>query len=325
MLKKLINFFFILLFQIALINFLFAEPTYSKNSEDSPNLVIHKIEKSRLLEFEELNSYKNDLFKDYCKIVEENFKLSAQGKNQEILFFKYTPKINETLISIASRCCINYDTIATLNNLKSSTQTITGKTILLPTVQGLFISRKNNNAINSMIIEKYANEILTNANNYYRINNEDFIFLPGLRFDGTIRNYFLDSSLSLPLKKDSYWISSEFGLRKNPFTSDWKNHNGIDLAAEEGTPVYAIKDGIVSLCIKNDPTFGNYIILSHDDGLMTSVYAHLKESLVKNKAIVKKGDIIGYVGKTGKVTGPHLHFEIRQNGKVQNPEKVLSL
>ena len=67
--------------------------------------------------------------------------------------------------------------------------------------------------------------------------------------------------MMLPIDKEAFWVSSEFGKRKNPFSGVTKNHNGIDLAASEGTPVYAIKDGAVAYTSENDPEFGNYIIL----------------------------------------------------------------
>ena len=110
-----------------------------------------------------------------------------------------------------------------------------------------------------------------------------------------------------------------------PVSGEWKNHNGIDLAAAEGTPVYAIKDGTNALCYENDEVFGNYIILTHDDGALTSVYAHLSKINISMYDSVKKGDIIGYVGSSGMATGPHLHFEIRKDGVPYNPSSSLKL
>ena len=152
-----------------------------------------------------------------------------------------------------------------------------------------------------------------------------FEFLQNQRLSSTERAYFLDSALGLPLAKGDFWVSSEFGKRKNPFSGEWKNHNGIDFAANVGTPVYAVKDGKVALCKKNDNIFGNYIILEHDNGSMTSVYAHLSKMNVHQSKIVKKGEIIGFVGQSGMVTGAHLHFEIRKGGIPMDPQKKLKL
>ncbi len=128
--------------------------------------------------------------------------------------------------------------------------------------------------------------------------------------------------MSLPLDSQSFYVSSEFGKRKNPFSGTLKNHNGIDLATKEGSPVYAVKDGAVAFVIENDKEFGNYIILQHDKGKTTSVYAHLQSATVQQYQNVKKGEIIGYVGHTGMATGDHLHFEIRQGGKAENPRDI---
>ena len=112
-------------------------------------------------------------------------------------------------------------------------------------------------------------------------------------------------------------------MRKNPFSGKWKNHKGVDFAAAEGTPVRAVKNGTVSFVKKNDTTFGNYIILKHEDNSMTSVYAHMSRLAASEGDPVRRGDIIGYVGSTGMATGPHLHFEIRFGGVAEDPEKLL--
>ena len=232
------------------------------------------------------------------------------------------------LISIASRCNISYDTLATLNRIQNSNDNLINQTIIIPTVSGLFIKRytdDNSNALEILLHENYADTNLTSSDNYYNIDGEEFVFLINKRFTSTERFYFLDSGLGLPLEKGTFWISSEFGKRKNPVSGEWKNHNGIDLAADEGTPVYAVKDGYAAYCIKNDETFGNYVILTHDTGKMTSVYAHLSSFCVNQYEFVRKGDIIGYVGHTGMATGSHLHFEIRQGGVAQNPQEKLNI
>lgn len=267
------------------------------------------------------------LFKEYSYIVADNYKLIAAGKTPDLIIFKYKVTDKETtLFSLASRCNIPYDTIATLNQLENSSSELYGKYILLPTAPGLFIKKqKGTNSLEILLQENYFNSTLTKNYLYYTYDKDEFIFIIDERFSPTERAYFLDSDLQLPLDKNSYWISSEFGKRKNPFSGEIKNHKGIDLAAAEGTPVYAIKNGTVAYCIENDKTFGNYIILSHDNGNMTSVYAHLSKIDVEKYKTVKKGDIIGYVGKTGMATGPHLHFEIRKDGIAKDPLSELKL
>ena len=283
------------------------------------------IDLSSLQEIPRLSSYE-PAFKEYSKLVEKNHKLLIQKKQPETVFYKYTNTEKFTLQGLAARCNISYDTLATLNQLESSSETIAGKTLVLPSVSGLFIPvEKGKSSIEILLQENYSIENLTNNDLYYNINDRNYLFLLNQRFSSTERAFFLDSALQLPLPSDTFWVSSEFGKRKNPFSGKMKNHNGIDLAAAEGTPVYAIKDGAVSVCLNNDPEFGNYLIISHDQGKLTSVYAHLQEVLVEQYQNVKKGDLVGYVGKTGMATGPHLHFEIRQGGKAEDPRLKLNL
>lgn len=312
--------FFILL---SLIIFSFSITAQEKGSKENPCV----IEYSELPVIESLlPSRANVIFKEYSSIIESNLMTLRSGKTPEYLFFAYKNTENFTFQGLAARCCISQETLATLNTIENAQDEIKNKNFILPVVDGLFVPiEKGINSIEVLLQENYSTETLTKNTIYYKINGRDFVFIPKQRFTPTERAYFLDSALRLPLEPDSYWISSEFGKRKNPFSGVMKNHNGIDLAADEGTPVYAIKDGAVYSCIENDPEFGNYIILSHDQGKMTSVYAHLSSMRVEKYQYVKKGEIIGYVGKTGLATGPHLHFEIRQGGKAQDPKTKLKL
>lgn len=313
------TFFFFLIYFIFSLENLYAQP------DDQIKRII--IEKDKLPVLESLSpSRANTILKDYNNIVESNSKAISAGREPEILFFKYINNERFTFQGLAARCCITQETLATLNQIENAQDDIKGQTLILPVVSGIFIPvERGINSIEILLQENYSSHPLTKTNIYYNINGRDYLFLRSKRFTPTERAYFLDSSLRLPLDNDSFWVSSEFGKRKNPFSGEMKNHNGIDLAAAEGTPVYAIKDGAVYAAIEKDPEFGNYIILSHDLGKMTSVYAHLSKITVDRYQYVKKGDVIGYVGQTGKATGPHLHFEIRTGGKAEDPRIKLNI
>lgn len=313
------TFFFFLIYFIFSLGNLYAQP------DDQIKRII--IEKDKLPVLESLSpSRANTILKDYNNIVESNSKAISAGREPEILFFKYINNERFTFQGLASRCCITQETLATLNQIENAQDDIKGQTLILPVVSGIFIPvERGINSIEILLQENYSSHPLTKTNIYYNINGRDYLFLRSKRFTPTERAYFLDSSLRLPLDNDLFWVSSEFGKRKNPFSGEMKNHNGIDLAAAEGTPVYAIKDGAVYAAIEKDPEFGSYIILSHDLGKMTSVYAHLSKITVDRYQYVKKGDVIGYVGQTGKATGPHLHFEIRTGGKAEDPRIKLNI
>jgi murein DD-endopeptidase MepM/ murein hydrolase activator NlpD len=113
-------------------------------------------------------------------------------------------------------------------------------------------------------------------------------------------------------------MASGFGYRSDPFTKIRKFHKGMDFSAKSGTPIYATGDGIVKKADAKVSGFGNHIEINHGYGYMT-LYAHLSKYKVKAGQKVKRGDIIGYVGSTGRSEAPHLHYEVHKNGEVVNP------
>ncbi len=112
-------------------------------------------------------------------------------------------------------------------------------------------------------------------------------------------------------------LTSNYGMRTHPVIGGRRNHKGVDLAAPTGTPVLATADGIVSRADLYS-SYGLYISLQHGAALETR-YAHMSRLAVAAGQRVSKGDIIGYVGSTGRSTGPHLHYEIRMDGVAVNP------
>ena len=119
------------------------------------------------------------------------------------------------------------------------------------------------------------------------------------------------------------YYSSNYGYRLDPFTGRQTFHTGVDLIAPPGTAVVAAAGGVVTT-VAFSSEYGNMVDVDHDNGL-TSRYAHLSKSLVRVGDIVMKGQNIANVGSTGRATGPHLHFEVREKGIPLNPNKFLSL
>ena len=112
-------------------------------------------------------------------------------------------------------------------------------------------------------------------------------------------------------------ITSGFGMRFHPILKRSRMHNGIDFGARHGTPIQAAADGVVIASTYGNG-FGNMIILDHGGGIST-LYGHCSRLAVAAGQRVKRGQVIGYVGSTGLATGPHLHFEVRVNGRPVNP------
>jgi murein DD-endopeptidase MepM/ murein hydrolase activator NlpD len=119
------------------------------------------------------------------------------------------------------------------------------------------------------------------------------------------------------------WYSSNFGWRIDPFNGVRAFHEGMDFMAESGTQARAAAGGVVAFADFH-AQYGNMIEIDHGNGLITR-YAHLSKRLVKVGDVVLSGGIIGQVGSTGRATGPHLHFEVRQNGAPLNPVRFLRL
>ena len=113
-------------------------------------------------------------------------------------------------------------------------------------------------------------------------------------------------------------MASGFGYRSDPFTKARKFHEGMDFSANLGTPVFASGDGIVERADNTASGFGNHIVIRHGFGYET-LYAHLSRYKSRVGQYVKRGDIIGYVGSTGRSEAPHLHYEVHKNGEVVNP------
>lgn len=133
-------------------------------------------------------------------------------------------------------------------------------------------------------------------------------------------NWLETLPIGLPIQQE-FRLTSGFGLRNDPFTGHLAMHEGIDFSAEIGTPVVAPANGQV-VRSEWDSTYGNVIEIQHAENFVTR-YAHLHSRGVKVNAIVQNGTLIGHVGSTGRSTGPHLHYEIFQNGRVLNPLTVL--
>jgi murein DD-endopeptidase MepM/ murein hydrolase activator NlpD len=118
------------------------------------------------------------------------------------------------------------------------------------------------------------------------------------------------------------WVTSPFGTRTSPFTGIPTFHEGLDIAAQTGTPVVAPADGVV-IRAGFGTGYGNMVELSHGYGIKT-IFGHNSRLNVKAGQRVKRGDVISYVGDTGSSTGPHLHYEVRLNGLPVNPVRYLN-
>ncbi|WP_310380086.1 M23 family metallopeptidase [Flavobacterium sp.] len=155
-----------------------------------------------------------------------------------------------------------------------------------------------------------------------------------LRKELAIQSKSLDEILKLAKEKDKLLAAipaiqpvknenlkrmvSGFGYRTDPFTKVRKMHQGMDFTSKTGTPIYATGDGVVARADNSASGYGNHIVIRHGYGYET-LYGHLSKYKCKAGQRIKRGDVIGYVGSTGRSEGPHLHYEVHKNGKPVNP------
>jgi murein DD-endopeptidase MepM/ murein hydrolase activator NlpD len=132
------------------------------------------------------------------------------------------------------------------------------------------------------------------------------------------RDLYRATPMGWPIKG---WISSSYGRRTHPIRGGRDMHSGIDVSTRPGKPVRVTADGIVSFAGRSGAN-GNLVAVEHGFGYRT-FYAHNKKNVVKVGQVVKRGEIISYVGSTGSSTGPHLHYEIWKDGKSRNPKLYL--
>jgi murein DD-endopeptidase MepM/ murein hydrolase activator NlpD len=248
-----------------------------------------------------------------------------------LTIYAYKPRGGDDFYSVQARCPVGVQSIATLNHM-AHPDAFTGGIILLPSIPGLFvpldITEKNANDLEKLMAASRFTEAQRETGAVITISGngkkERFLFIPGANFSVTEAAFFLTfgnsgKSFRYPLRY--FTLTSAFGVRRNPVTGTVKNHDGLDLAAPLGSEVYAAQAGIVT-DIGSDGVYGNYIVIKHE-GAWASLYGHLLNIEVRLQAAVQAGDLIGRVGSTGQSTGPHLHFELRQNGKAQDPGKYL--
>jgi murein DD-endopeptidase MepM/ murein hydrolase activator NlpD len=137
---------------------------------------------------------------------------------------------------------------------------------------------------------------------------------------------FLEDKRSVLASTPTIWplkglVTAGYGYRRSPFTGQREMHEGLDIAAPSGTPIQVTADGIVSF-VGPLAAFGNVVFVNHGHGF-TTFYAHVSTSRVKEGQQIRRGDIIAYVGMTGRTTGPHVHYEVQVNGTTVNPIKYV--
>ncbi len=230
--------------------------------------------------------------------------------------FRYTLKKGEDIWTLIAKTSLNIDTIATLNRLDFIGMLREGSEVYLSDTLGIFLPRDKHDELE--IIDKYPvreEEILSVSD---PLNSEDTLFfVPEVQLSFLERTYITGVVFYAPLMGIE---TSKFGPRVDPFINELAFHGGVDITADEGKNVHAARWGTV-IYVGEQGGYGNLIIIAHQLGYH-SLYGHLEEILVELEENVESGQVIGTVGKTGRTTGPHLHFEIRRFDDNLNPDNI---
>ncbi|MDR2900348.1 MAG: M23 family metallopeptidase [Treponema sp.] len=264
----------------------------------------------------QFKQFQSDVEFSYRRLA--SLEVSSQGflpLAEDLTIFSYQVKEGDDIFKLAARCNIHYAAISTLNRLGHPSSLLAGSVILLPSVPGIFVPVQPQNDVEQLLVSSRNLQQGISINIRKNGSSLTYLFLPGADFSQTERAFYLNDSFRFPL--ENYRLTSSFGSRISPITGNTSFHKGLDLAASTGTEVFATRDGTVAERGEN-AIFGKYIIINHGEN-WASLYGHLSEILIPLQSTVQSGTLIGKVGSTGLSTGPHLHFELRQNGQAQDP------
>ena len=261
-----------------------------------------------------LNFY-NDLIVDMSQKEIDVYDKKSQYSIEEI---SSEFEINSSLYDDGMKSGLSMNVLADLIKLYSFDidfqRDIKKKTLVKILYKKLFNQNSNTTSYSNI---EYANIIIENKKIEYFFFETNEGILDYFNEDG---KSVKKSLLKTPI--DGAKLSSNFGMRKHPISGFNKLHKGVDFSAPKGTPIYAGGNGIIEYLGRNGG-YGKYIRIRHNNGYKTA-YAHLsnfKKNIYKGKR-VNQGEVIGYLGSTGKSTGPHLHYEIIYNNKQINPMKM---
>jgi len=270
------------------------------------------------------------LFVQHQSELEDYYRLSQKVGKPElpmVSLFSYHKKKGEDIFSLNARLGLPYDTLATLNGAADARSFNELARILVPTQPGIFVHVPPRTAFEDMLLssrltagKRPRSLLIARAG-----GKETVSFFPGEILNSVERAYFLGILFQFPVAFTPArgFITSRYGMRADPFSGHPEFHNGLDIAAAEGTAVRAAREGTVSESGSSE-VLGKYLVLSHPGGWET-VYGHLSSIRAILGGQVGAGQEIGAVGMTGRATGSHLHFEVRKKGSTTDPFPLLAM
>jgi len=270
-------------------NVIFNSTTIIANNNQAIDL-FNKTSRNQDIPYKAINQLSND-----NKIsISESHKSNLYEEKQ----YPKPPKLNDKVKSLRFIASVDNELIQMENVFKS-----------------IKVELKNEDLVSVTSIIKENESIDPNSDNFFRT----------LKTRLNLLAIYKDALQDIPLKPpmEHYYVSSPYGPRKHPVTGKYRMHHGIDLAGTWQENISVSADGIVVFAGYHG-SFGKVVRIKHNYGIMTT-YGHLAKISVRSGDIVNEGQVIGKMGRTGKVKGAHLHYEISVNGKSQNPATYIKI
>jgi len=236
---------------------------------------------------------------------------------------QYRVKKGDSVSAIAQKFGVSVGAIIASNEIRNARTLQEGAELRIPNIDGIPYQVKKGDSLSKIALSfNVPLDVILDVNDIKSdvLKAGETLFIPGARMNDMDLRLSLGELFVYPVQ--SKYITSQYGMRKDPISGALNFHTGLDLRADIGTTVMAALDGVVSVTAENW-LYGKHIIISHDNGYKT-LYGHLNSFSVKQGERVARGKKIGESGNTGYSTGPHLHFTIYdKNNKLVNPLDLL--
>jgi murein DD-endopeptidase MepM/ murein hydrolase activator NlpD len=251
---------------------------------------------------------------------------TEESSPQELIAFEwqqYRVKRGDSVSAIAQKFGVSVGAIIASNEIRNARTLQEGATLKIPNIDGIPYQIKNGDSLTKISASfSVPLEVILDVNDIKSdvLKAGETLFIPGARMNDMDLRLSLGELFIYPVQ--SRYITSPYGMRKDPISGALNFHTGIDFRANTGATVMAALDGVVSVVTENW-LYGKYIIITHDNGYKT-LYGHLNSYSVKQGDRVARGKKIGEAGNTGYSTGSHLHFTVYdRNNKTINPLDLL--